>query len=84
MAQQHAKDFLAELDTNKELYDEMSKIRDQMQAETIALAKKHGYDVTTAEVKTALEEMLDGELPGGDEGADPTTCFVPFSEAPSR
>ncbi len=85
MSQEHAKNFLTELDEHGELYDQLSKIRDQMQADTVALAKSHGYDVTPAEVKEALEEVLGSSLPGpDDDGADPSTCFVPFSEAPGR
>ncbi len=83
MSQEHAKNFLTELDTHGELYDEMSKIRDQMQADTVALAKSHGYEITSAEVKEALEDVLGDALPGpDDEGADPTTCIIAFSEAP--
>ncbi len=82
MSQAHAKDFLTELDNNSELYDELAKIRDRMQAETIALAKSHGYEITPAEVKAALEDVH-GPLPGPeDDGADPSTCFLPFSEIP--
>ncbi len=82
MSREHAKNFLTELDNNSELYDEMSKIRDQMQAETVALAKSHGYDITPAEVKAALEDVH-GALPGPEEdGADPSTCMLPFSETP--
>ena len=56
-----------------------------MQNETMALAKQHGYDVSPTEVKAALEEMLGTDVPGPQEdGADPTTCVIPFSEAPSR
>ncbi len=85
MSQDHAKSFLAEIDKNGDLYDEMSKIRDRMQADTIALAKNHGYEISPEEVKAALEEVIGGTLPGADEdGADPSTCFVPFSEAPGR
>ncbi len=83
MSQEHAKNFLTELDKHTELYDEMSKIRDQMQADTVALAKNYGYEITSEEFKEALEEMIGGSLPGPDaEGADPSTCVIPFSEAP--
>ncbi len=82
MSQQHAKDFLTELDNDSELYDQVAKIRDKMQVETIALAKSHGFEITPAEVKAALEDVH-GALPGPDEdGADPSTCMLPFSETP--
>ena len=82
MSHEHAKDFLTEVDSNSELYDELAKIRDRMQADTIALAKRYGYEITPAEVKAALEDVH-GELPGPeDDGADPSTCFLPFSETP--
>lgn len=87
MSQEHAKSFLEAIEDDPALYEEMSKIRDQMQAETIALAKKYGYEVSASEVKQALEEKLGTELPGPKEdngGADPSTCIVPFSEAPGR
>lgn len=87
MSKEHAKNFLKAIDENPKLYAEMAKERDRMQAKTIALAKKHGFDVSAAEVKAALEEKLGTELPGpvdGNGGADPSTCIVPFSEAPGR
>ncbi len=85
MSQEHAKNFLTELDKHTELYDEMSKIRDQMQADTVALAKNYGYEITPEEIKAALEDVIGDALPGPTEdGADPSTCVIPFSEAPGR
>jgi predicted ribosomally synthesized peptide with nif11-like leader len=86
MSKEHADSFLQAIDENPELYQQMAKIRDQMQKETMALAKEHGYELTPKELKAALEDKLGTELPDIAEngGADPTTCVVPFSEAPGR
>ncbi|MCB1058208.1 MAG: Nif11-like leader peptide family natural product precursor [Acidobacteria bacterium] len=87
MSHEHAKTFLDAIDQDPELYKKMSDIRDQMQQDTMALAKQYGYDVTPTELKAALEGKLGTQLPGPVDdkgGAEPSTCFVPFSEAPGR
>lgn len=86
MSHEHAKTFLNRIDKNQELYQKMASIRDQMRDQTLALAKEYGHDVTPAELKAALEEKLGTQLPGSTDlsEADPSTCFLPFSEAPGR
>lgn len=87
MSQEHAKTFLDAIEKDPELYKKMSGIRDQMQTETMALAKQYGYELTPTELKGALEQKLGTELPGpvdDNGGAEPSTCVVPFSEAPGR
>lgn len=85
MSHENAETFLNAIDKDSELYRKMAVIRDEMQQETMGLAKEYGFDLSPYELKAALEDKFGTEIPGPEEGgADPSTCVVPFSEAPGR